>query len=232
MSHELRTPLNAIIGFSDMIRHQTFGPVGNDKYLEYVRDIHKSGEHLLQLINDILDLSKVEAGKLDLYEEEIDMAEVVRSCMVMVKERAEGADLKLVMQVPDGLPLLRADKCKLKQILINLLSNSVKFTLPGGEVRVRAWCDADSGYVLQVADNGIGIAPKDIPVVTMPFRQADSGLNRRYEGTGLGLPLTRLLVELHGGSLELASEVEVGTTVTARFPPGRIVAQKPRRKSA
>ena len=225
MSHELRTPLNAIIGFSDMIRGEMFGPVGSPKYVEYIDDINESGEHLLALISDILDLSKIEAGKLELYEEDVDVARTIRSCLTLVKERAGHGGLTLESQIPPELPALRADERKLKQILINLLSNAVKFTPAGGTVTIKSWLHPDDGYMCQVTDTGIGIALEDIPKALAPFKQIDSQLNRKYEGTGLGLPLTKSLVELHGGSLDLQSEVGVGTTVTVRFPAERIVLQ-------
>jgi signal transduction histidine kinase len=223
MSHELRTPLNAILGFSELMGSGALGPLGNPKYEEYTKDINDSGRHLLSLINDILDLSKVEAGKLDLDEEDIDVAMATNSCMVLVKERARNGGVKLLTDLLDGLPALHADKRKLKQILVNLLSNAVKFTPAGGEVTLKAWCKADAGYVFQVIDTGIGIALEDIPKALSPFGQVDAKLARKYEGTGLGLPLTKSLVEMHGGSLDLQSEVGVGTTVTVRFPKERIV---------
>ena len=224
MSHELRTPLNAIIGFSEIIKNETFGPVGSPKYREYVADINDSGLHLLDLINDILDLSKIESGTDELHEDKIEVPEIIRSALKLVGHRAEQGRIKLELELPDQLPALRADERKLKQILVNLLSNAVKFTDAGGEVTLRAWCRMDSGYVIQIVDTGIGIAPEDIPKALSRFGQVDADLNRQYEGTGLGLPLTKALVELHGGVLDLQSEVSVGTTVTVRFPAERIVA--------
>ncbi len=226
MSHELRTPLNAIIGFSETMKIEMLGPVGSPKYREYSGHIHESGLHLLRLINGILDLSKIEAGKLDLDEEDVDVAEVVRSCVVMVSERAQSIALKLETEIPGGLPKLRADESKLRQILVNLLSNAVKFAKAGGQVTIRARLDPDGGHVLEVRDSGIGIALEDIPKALEPFSQVDSKVNHKFEGTGLGLPLAKSLVELHGGSLELRGEVGVGTTVTVRFPAERIVAEK------
>jgi len=223
MSHELRTPLNAIIGFSEIIQAETFGPVGNSKYLEYAVDIHKSGEHLLALINDILDLSKIEVGKVDLREEDVDVSRAIRSCLLLVKERAETTHVSLESEIAENLPPLYADERKLKQILINLLSNAIKFTPAGGKVAVRARSSLDDGYVLQVVDTGIGIAEEDIALALAPFSQIDSDFSRKYEGTGLGLPLTKALTELHGGALSLESKVGIGTTVTVRFPAPRIV---------
>ena len=224
MSHELRTPLNAVIGFSEIIQSETFGPVGSVKYRDYAGDIHESGQHLLELINDILDLSKIESGTDDLSEDEIEIPEIVRSALMLVGQRAEQREVKLELEIADRLPALRADRRKLKQVLVNLLSNAVKFTEAGGEVALRAWCRRDSGTVFQITDTGIGIAPEDIPKALSRFGQVDGDLNRQYEGTGLGLPLAKALVELHGGVLDLQSEVGVGTTVTVRFPAERIVA--------
>ena len=224
MSHELRTPLNAIIGFSDMIRGQTFGPIGSPKYVEYVKDISDSGMHLLALINDILDLSRIEVSKDEPREQVIDVVKAIGSCLNLVRERAETAGVSLRSEVANAPPPLYADERKLKQILINLLSNATKFTLAGGKVTIRAWSRPDDGYVFQVSDTGVGIALEDIPKALAPFQQIDSDLNRKYEGTGLGLPLTKSLVELHGGSLNLQSEVGVGTTATVRFPAERIVS--------
>ena len=226
MSHELRTPLNAILGFSELMGNATLGPLGNPKYQEYTKDINDSGRHLLALIDDILDLSKIEADQLDLDEEDIDVAMTIGSCMVLVKERARNGGVRLKTDLPDGLPALRADKRKLKQILVNLLSNAVKFTPAGGEVTLKTWWRPESGYVFQVIDTGIGIALEDIPTALSPFGQVDGQLDRKYEGTGLGLPLTKSLAEMHGGSLDLQSEVGVGTTVTIRFPAERIFVGK------
>lgn len=224
MSHELRTPLNAIIGFSETIHKQTFGPVGSPKYLEYVDDIHQAGRHLLNVINDILDLSKIEAGKVELHEATVNVSGVVASCVLLVKERAAAEDLNLKPDVPDNLPPLYADERMVKQILINLLSNAIKFTPEGGEIGIKVWSRPDAGYVFQIADTGIGIALEDIPTVLTPFKQADGALDRKFEGTGLGLPLSKSLTEMHGGSFDLQSEIGVGTTVTVRFPAERIVS--------
>ena len=224
MSHELRTPLNAILGFSGIVQNESFGPIGNPKYREYITDIHESGRHLLALVDDLLDFSRIEARRHKLDEEQIDVPKVIRSCLTLMKERAQEGGVKIVSEVPEELPALFADKRNIKQILTNLLSNAVKFTSSGGGVTVRAWVHADDGYVFQVADTGIGIALDDIPKALSPFAQVDGSLNRKYEGAGLGLPLAKSLVELHGGSLDLQSQVGVGTTVTVRFPAERIVA--------
>lgn len=233
MSHELRTPLNAIIGFSEILNKEALGPVGSPQYREYAGDILASGEHLLSLINDVLDISKIEAGKADLHEENVDLAGVIRSCVTLVKERAEDGEISLVTDIADDeVPLVRADPRRLKQILVNLLSNAVKFTEPGGSVTIRAWRNADSCCVLQVADTGIGIAADDIPKALARFQQIDSDLSRQYEGTGLGLPLAKSLVELHDGSLDLQSEVGKGTTVTVKLPAERSISLKAIAQSA
>ncbi len=225
MSHELRTPLNAIIGFSETIKNEIFGPVSNLKYREYSNDIYESGQHLLGLINDILDLTKIASGKDALHEDKIEIPEIIRSALKLVGQRAEERGTNLEIELPDQLPALRADERKLKQILVNLLSNAVKFTDAGGEVMLRASCRMDSGHVFQIVDTGMGIAPEDIPKALSRFGQVDGDLNRQYEGTGLGLPLTKALVEQHGGVLDLQSEIGVGTTVTVRFPVARVVVE-------
>ena len=224
MSHELRTPLNAIIGFSDLIQTETFGPLGSPHYREYSKDINNAGQHLLELINDILDLSKIEAEKEELYEEALDIPSAIGSSLSLVRQRAEKNNIGLELKIEEDIPKLDADERKLKQILVNLLTNAIKFTKPGGSVTVNAWCRPNSGFVFQVVDTGIGIAPKDIPKALSQFGQVDGDLNRKYEGTGLGLPLTKALVELHGGSLDLQSEEGAGTTVSVRFPAWRIVS--------
>jgi PAS domain S-box-containing protein len=222
MSHELRTPLNAIIGFSDLMRLELFGPLGSSRYREYVEDIHKSGVHLLSLINDVLDLSRLDAGRTPLVEENISLYALVGETCRIVEVQAEQSGLKLIVDVPAGLARLRADERRIRQILLNLLSNAIKFTPAGGTVTVKAF-ETACGMVLQVCDNGIGIAKADMPRVFERFGQVDSKLSRKYEGTGLGLPLARQLIELHGGALTLESEENGGTVVTILFPPERIV---------
>ncbi|MFQ5786207.1 MAG: sensor histidine kinase, partial [Alphaproteobacteria bacterium] len=226
MSHELRTPLNAIIGFSEMIRDGVFGPLGDPKYKEYAVDINASGAHLLEIINDILDLSKIEAGKLKIEETIVDVPRVVQGCFTLIKDRAASGGITLSQRLAPDLPALRADERKLKQILINLLSNAIKFTPAGGSVVLHAELNERGEFSIGVADTGIGIAAEDIPKVMSSFGQADGSLNRKYEGTGLGLPLTKALVELHGGTFELESKVGVGSTMTARFPQERIVMRE------
>ncbi len=223
MSHELRTPLNAVIGFSEIMKTEALGPIGSARYREFADDIHASGQHLLDLINDILDLSKIESGKSRLCEEEIEIVKLVDSVVTLVRESARENAIEIELDHAADLPDMLADRRKLKQILANLLSNGIKFTPAGGKVSLRSWFDADSGHVFQVADTGIGIALEDIPKALAPFQQIDSKLSREHAGTGLGLPLTKALVELHGGTLDIQSEVGVGTTVTLRFPPNRMI---------
>ncbi|WP_420348499.1 PAS-domain containing protein [Pelagibius sp.] len=225
VSHELRTPLNAIIGFSEIIKDQLFGPMGNQRYREYAIDIHDSGTHLLSLINDILDLSKIEAGKFELHEEPIDLEAATKASFRIMRDRAEEAGVVLILDFPAQLPRLRADPRAVKQILLNLLSNAVKFTDAGGQVSVEARMLGSGGLRVQVKDTGIGIAEEDIAKAMAPFGQVDSSLSRKYEGTGLGLPLTRRLVDLHGGCLTLASKAGQGTSVTIDFPDTRVCTE-------
>jgi PAS domain S-box-containing protein len=221
VSHELRTPLNAIIGFSEILKQEMFGPLGNSSYQTYAHDIFDSGRHLLQLINDILDLAKIEAGKLELHLAAVDLGNVVLSSMRMVKGRADDKRLDIRLRIDERLPKLRADERQMKQIMTNLLSNAVKFTPDGGEVVVAAAVDEPDHIRITVTDTGIGIAEEHLAKVLMPFGQVDSTLSRKYEGTGLGLPLTKSLVEIHGGTLTLESKVGRGTTVTVRMPRWR-----------
>lgn len=224
MSHELRTPLNAINGFSEMIFAEALGPLGNVEYQKYASYIREAGIHLLQLINDLLDISKIESGSVVLVEEAIDVAALMRSCVAMIRERADAADVNIYVDIDEELlPLLRGDPTRIKQIILNLMSNAVKFTPAGGTVTIRAWYHVDRGFVLQVADTGIGIAAHNIPKALARFEQIESTLDRTYEGTGLGLPLTKSLVEQHGGSLDLHSEIDVGTVVTVSLPVSRAI---------
>ncbi|MEQ1704569.1 MAG: HAMP domain-containing sensor histidine kinase [Rickettsiales bacterium] len=220
ISHELRTPLNSIIGFSEIIKGN-MAAEGMDirKFDGYVSDIHSSGVHLLSLINDILDYSKSEAGKLELEVAEVNLNKLVHNCIRLITPRAEAAQVLLVEALPKEILNIVTDSKKFKQILLNLLSNAVKFTPAGGEVRLTAWADIGSdSYMFEVRDTGIGIAPKDISVAMSPFGQVDSAMSRKYEGTGLGLPLSKKLVELIGGKFEISSEVGVGTTIKFSVP--------------
>jgi len=223
MSHELRTPLNAIIGFSEIIRDQLFGPVGQPQYVEYARDIYDSGDVLLSLINDILDMSKIEAGKRELAESDIDIADTVRSVMRLVSVRAKANRIKVNVNVPPETPRLRGEEKAIKQILTNLMTNAIKFTPEGGSVTLSVQL-ADSGQIaIRIEDTGIGMKPEDIPVALTPFGQIESVLSRKNQGTGLGLPLTKALIELHNGELKLESEPGKGTIVTVLLPPGRVI---------
>src|SRR5260221_9362890 len=222
MSHELRTPLNAIIGFSDILIGQIFGPLSDARYADYARDIRDSGLHLLTLINDVLDIANVEFRKVELLEETVDNVAAVESCLRLVRRRAQTPGIQLAQALPPRLPNLLGDGRRLKQILLNLLSNSVKFTPAGGSVTVSASHDAD-GFRLAVEDTGIGIAADDLETALRPFGQIDSRLARKYQGTGLGLPLARSMAELHGGRLELRSAPGQGTTATLWLPPSRVL---------
>ncbi len=222
ISHELRTPLNAIIGFSSILMNQLFGSLGDQKYLEYARDINESGSHLLDIINDILDLSKAEAGKLTLNFEEVYVQKAINKCVTLMQDRAEKGKVTITSHVPKTLPTLVADRLRFIQIVLNILSNAVKFTEEGGKVDItvstRSIEDEITHFIVQVKDTGIGMSREDIDKAFQSFGQVDSGLNRRYEGTGLGLPLTKKLIELHHGTIEIDSELAVGTTVTLTFP--------------
>lgn len=218
MSHELRTPLNAIIGFSEVLAGEMFGPHSVNRYGEYARDIHGAGKHLLALINDILDLSKAEAGRLELRVEAVDLETMFQRCIRLIAGRASEKGLAVASHVESGLKL-HADELRLKQILLNLLSNAVKFTEPGGKVDLSAFGDGDGNVEISVSDSGIGMAPEMIPVALEPFRQIASPLSREAEGTGLGLSLAKSLTEGHGGTLSIVSALREGTTVTLRFPP-------------
>ena len=222
MSHEIRTPLNAILGFSEVIGSELLGPVTPPKYREYAGDIHKSGAHLLELITDILDLAKIEAGKLELQDGEVDVPHAVDASLRFVKERANDAGVALRTEIDAGLPVLRADERMTKQMLINLLTNAVKFTPNGGQVTVLATLDRLGALRLSVRDTGVGIAAKDLPKVLESFGQADNSRAGVTEGTGLGLPLVKSMIEMHGGTLEIESEVDAGTTVTICFPSDRL----------
>jgi two-component system cell cycle sensor histidine kinase PleC len=221
MSHELRTPLNAIIGFSEIIRDQTFGPVGSPQYRDYARDIHHSGQHLLSLVNDILDLSKVEAGAIELHEEEVDLGHLLEAAEVMLRQRAVQGGVQLRIDLPEAPLAILADPRKIKQVLVNLIGNAVKFTPDGGHVQVTVRVDGDLEAV--VADTGVGMSAQEIPLALTPFKRIDGDINRKVQGTGLGLPLSKALVEAHGGSLALTSEPGAGTRVVIRLPAARLI---------
>jgi PAS domain S-box-containing protein len=220
MSHELRTPLNAIIGFSEVLRDGLFGPLGSARYSDYAEDIHASGVHLLNIINDILDLSKIDAGKMELHESNIAVTELIEAVLPIVHGRAQAGGLSLGVALSEDLPRLLADPRAVKQILINLLSNAIKFTERGGRVTISASLDRGT-IALSVADTGIGIAENDLPSALSTFGQVDGSLDRKHEGTGLGLPLVVSLAELHGAVFKLDSTPGAGTTATVIFPSRR-----------
>ncbi|MCW5731151.1 MAG: PAS-domain containing protein [Alphaproteobacteria bacterium] len=225
MSHELRTPLNAIIGFSEILRDQLFGPLGSERYREYAGDIHASGAHLLALINDVLDMSKIEAGRVELHQEELDLQDLVETCINMVRPRAEEEGVAIELRTGGLRPVLLADERSMKQILLNLLSNAVKFTPKGGLVAVSYGIEP-AGFWIQVRDSGIGIAPEALGRVLQPFTQAEASISRRYGGTGLGLAISKALTELHGGTLAIHSKVGEGTTVKVMLPIGRVAPER------
>jgi two-component system, cell cycle sensor histidine kinase PleC len=221
MSHELRTPLNAVMGFSEVIKNELFGPVGVAQYKQYADDIYESGAHLLSIINDILDLSKVEAGKFDLNETELQVRDLCRSVIHIVKGRADEAGITLVRRLPEKPPYLLADPRSLKQMLLNLMSNAIKFTSSGGTVDLVASIGPDGGFRFDIRDTGVGIAPEHFGTILSPFGQVDTAHARDHQGTGLGLPLVKAFIEMHGGRIEIESEVDEGTTVSLFFPPDR-----------
>jgi PAS domain S-box-containing protein len=223
ISHEFRTPLNAIIGFAEVIQNELFGDVGNAQYREYIDDIHESGKHLLELVSDLLDISRLEAGKLELSESYIDVNRLAGSCIRMVRDRANNSGVSVAADLPERSPTLFADERKLKQILLNLLANAIKFTPRGGAVGVSLEWPEGGDMAIVVTDSGIGIAEADLATALEPFGQIDSGLARKHEGAGLGLPLSRALAELHDARLEIRSEVDVGTAVSVIFPKSRAV---------
>ncbi|MBI4969193.1 MAG: PAS domain S-box protein [Rhodospirillales bacterium] len=219
VSHELRTPLNAIIGFADMMRHEILGPIGVEKYRSYTTDIVASGLHLLEIINDILDISAIEAGKATIEKEAVKIDSLVNSVLTLVRDCARLGGVALRVDLETELRPVMADPRRLKQVLLNLLTNAVKFTPSGGSVTLKAFAsNPDGGLVFQIADTGVGMDEAGLAKAMQPFGQVDGGLNRMHEGTGLGLPLTRALIELHGGSLALESALGRGTTVSVYLP--------------
>jgi signal transduction histidine kinase len=214
MSHELRTPLNAIIGFSEIISKELFGPIGNAKYLEYITDIHKSSLHLLSIINDVLDMSKIEAGKLELSRERLGIQSIICDVVRMMHEQAASRTVELIPQLPQEEVAIWADERAMKQVFLNLLSNAIKFSNPGGKVLIRAGVDQTGIVVVQFEDHGIGMTEEEQDRALQPFGQAQPATTRNYGGTGLGLPITKGLIEAHGGTLIIESSAGFGTTVT------------------
>ncbi len=218
MSHELRTPLNAVIGFTEIISQELFGPVGNEKYLEYIRDVHASSLHLLSIINDVLDMSKIEAGKLELQKEDVTLQSVIGDVVRIVHERASSRGISLLSELVDEPIVIWADERAMKQIFLNLLSNAIKFSRDGGEVHIRVTTEQADFAVIEVEDHGIGMDSDEQQRAVQPFGQAKPATTRNYGGTGLGLPITKGLVEAHGGALTILSRLGEGTTVQLVLP--------------
>lgn len=227
MSHELRTPLNAILGFSEIMMGEVFGPLGNDHYKEYAGDIHNSGRHLLDLINEILDLSRIEAGRYQLNEEAIFLADVAEECVHLMALKAKTKALTLITQVEPDLPKIWADERAIRQVILNLLSNATKFTQTNGEIRIRAGWTAGGGQYVSVQDNGPGIPDNEMETVMQAFGQGSLAIQTAEQGTGLGLPICQALMQMHGGTLDLKSVLRQGTTVTMTFPPARVLEIMP-----
>jgi len=216
MSHELRTPLNGIIGFAEVMKFQLFGTLGNPQYVDYARDIHNAGEHLLSIINNILDISRIETGDIKLKNSQVTLTNVIEACVKTIKESAEAAGITVTLDIAPDMPAIMADEARLKQIIMNLLTNCVKYA-PGGKVILSATLE-DASMVIRVQDTGIGIPMEDIELVLKPFGQSHHDALTAHEGVGLGLHLAKALTEMHGGELTLQSELSKGTTVTLSFP--------------
>ena len=225
MSHELRTPLNAIIGFSELMKTEALGPLGTPQYAEYMEDIHSSGSHLIEIINDILDMSKIEAGELKPNEEPCNFFQIADTCLRLVADRAHKGEVELVNSLSSDMPQIHADQRMIKQILLNLLSNAVKFTPPSGAVTLCASVDND-GLMFSVSDTGCGIPADKMDIILEPFGQTDMSLHRQYEGTGLGLPLVKGMTELHGGTLDIRSSEGKGTTASILLPSDRLISEQ------
>jgi signal transduction histidine kinase len=221
MNHELRTPLNAIIGFSEIIADELFGPLGNEKYLDYMQDIHQSSLHLLAIIKDVLDMSKIEAGKLELSKEPLNVQRLIGEVIRMMRERAESRNIGLLTKLPDEEVEIWADELAMKQIFLNLLSNAIKFSRDGGEVCIRVVSDAPDLAVVEFEDHGIGMNEEELERALQPFGQAKPSTTRNYGGTGLGLPITKGLIEAHGGKLAVESRAGQGTIARISLPTER-----------
>jgi signal transduction histidine kinase len=224
ISHELRTPLNAVIGFAELMKIETFGPLGDGHYREYVDDILGGGVHLLALVNEILEVTRIRSGEILIHDERVDIAAKIDRLIRSLRPDALRGGVQLNFRIEPNLPWLRADRERVWQILRHILSNAIKFTPVGGNVLVEAE-QIETGMAITVKDTGIGIAAEDIPLVFERFRQIDAGHARKYEGIGLGLSLARDLVELHGGRLSLESKKGLGTTVTINFPADRLISR-------
>ena len=228
VSHELRTPLNAILGFSETLNLQLMGPIENPQYRQYVQHIYDSGQHLLALISDVLDITRIEANETAIHEESCDLPEVSASCFAMIRGRAQDKGIDLSTRFEPGLPQLFADLRCLKQIMINLLGNAVKFTPPGGSVICRAELASDGGIVLSISDTGIGMRPDDVPRALEPFSQLTGSATKSSDGTGLGLALVNAMVAAHDGKLDIITAPDQGTTVQIKFPENRTVQPQAR----
>ena len=222
MSHELRTPLNAILGFSEVMMSEVLGSIGNPTYKDYSRDIHNSGQHLLDLINEILDLSRIEAGRYNLHEELISLVGTVEDCCHMIELKARAKDIRVQQHFEQAMPKLHADERAIRQITLNLLANAIKFTPTGGTIRVTVGWTAGGGQYLSIKDNGPGIPEDEIPVVLAAFGQGAIAIKSAEQGTGLGLPIVQGLVAIHGGEFELRSKIREGTEAIAIFPRARV----------
>ena len=223
MSHELRTPLNAIMGFSEILQQQLYGPVGDERYHDYAADIYRSGEHLMGLVNDLLDVACIEAGRMQLDEESCDIEELISSAVQQIAGRAEKAGLSVTTCLPEDLPLLRVDAKKIRQILLNLLTNAVKFTPAGGTITVSAGLTRQGALSVCVQDTGVGIDEADIPAILENFGQVENELSGNNEGVGLGLPLCKALVEMHAGSFHIGSRPGIGTRARFILPASRLI---------
>lgn len=232
MSHELRTPLNAILGFSEVMENEVLGPMSNATYKEYVGDIHQSGQHLLNLINEILDLSRIEAGRYELHEESVKLAEITEDCVGMVQLRARSKNIRITEQFEPGLPPVWADEKSMRQVILNLLSNAVKFTPQGGEIAIKLGWTAGGGQYVAIRDNGPGIPEDEIPVVLSAFGQGSIAIKSAEQGTGLGLPIVQAILSKHDGEFVLRSKLREGTEVIAILPPRRVLQTVPAIKEA
>ena len=227
MSHELRTPLNAILGFSEIMKNEVLGPIGHKNYKEYVGDIHTSGQHLLNLINEILDLSRIEAGRYELHEEPVNLAHIAEDCVNLLQLKAKSKDIAITQNFQRGLPRLWVDDRAVRQITLNLLSNAIKFTPTGGEISVAVAASPEGGQYLSVRDNGPGIPPEEIPIVLSSFGQGSIAHKNAERGAGLGLPIVQALMATHDGTFELKSKLREGTEAIATFPQSRVMEALP-----
>jgi two-component system cell cycle sensor histidine kinase PleC len=223
MSHELRTPLNAILGFSEIMKNEVLGPIANESYKDYLNDIHSSGQHLLNLINEILDLSRIEAGRYELHEEAVNLAEVVDECRHLMALKAKSKGILMTTQYERAMPKIWADDRAVRQITLNLLSNAIKFTPLSGEITIRVGANPGTGQFLSIRDNGPGIPPEELPIVLSSFGQGSIAIKSAERGAGLGLPIVQALMHTHDGAFELKSKLRVGTEAVATFPQARVM---------